>query len=290
MTAPPPGSPEWLKTVSASKVAAILGVSPWESPRSLWHLMRGDLPPQAQNAAMSRGQYLEAGVLAWWRDQHPEVTDLTEQHYATRADMPWAAATLDALAQDTHGNTIVVEVKTAARADEWGEPGSDEIPAYYAAQVLWQLAMVPDAAFACCAVLLGPGLELREYVIQRDPDLIEAIVGRCKAFFDSLSADVPPDLDDSLATFEAIRALHPDIDAGECVELSLAQAGEFLDAGDAAKAAVTRERAAKTVVLDALGKAQYGTHEGLRVARRQPSRNGVSLYSATKTRLTRDTA
>lgn len=283
-TAPVPGSPEWTALVTASKVAAILGVSPYESPYSMWVKMRGDVPAQEQTKRMARGHYLEAGVLNWWVDQHPEVTHVSEQVYATRESLPWAAATLDALATDSLGNTIVVEVKTAARADEWGVPGTDEIPAYYAAQVLWQLALVPQAQFAHVAVLLGPGLEFAEFVIQRDDDLIDAITARCKDFFDSLAGDDPPDLDDHVATYEAIRAIHPDIEPGLTVELTPEQADEFLAAGDAAKAAISRERAAKTVVLAALGKAQYGVTDGLRVARRQPSKNGVALYAATKIR------
>jgi len=285
MSAPEPGSTDWYALMSASKVAAVLGVSPWESPRSLWHKMRGDILPEAQTKVQARGHYLEAGVLAWWRDQH-DLTSCETQVYVTKDE--WACATLDALATDAHGNTIVVEVKTAARADEWGTPGTDEIPAYYAAQVMWQLALVPDAQFAAVAVLLGPGLDLCEYVVPRDEGLIGAITDRCRDFYDSLSGDEPPDLDDSVATFLTIKAIHPDIDPGAEVELTIEHAAEFLDSGDAERAAVKRARAAKTVVLDALGDAQYGVCEGLRVARRQPSSNGSpALYVATKTRLTK---
>lgn len=285
---PAPGSPQWLQLVTASKVAAILGVSPYESPRSLWHRMRNELPNQPQTKDMSRGHYLEAGVLAWWKDQHNLIGPVLTQHYATLPDMAWAAATLDALVTDDMGNTIVVEVKTSARADEWGSPGTDEIPAYYAAQIMWQLAMVPDAHFACVAVLLGPGLDLVEFVVQRDDDLIAAIVERCHGFYVSLmDDDAAPDLDDHVATFEAIRALHPDITPAAEAELTREQAAEFLDSGDVAKASAARERAAKTVVLDVMAKAQYGVCGGLRVARRQPSKNGVALYTATKTRLTK---
>jgi putative phage-type endonuclease len=291
---PEPGSPEWLRLMTASKVAAVLGVSPWESPRSLWHRMRGELPSDDGNnvAAKARGHYLEAGCLAWWEDQHPEVLDTTllEQHYATRADMPWAAATLDALAHDVHGNTIVVEVKTSQSNDDWGTPGTDEIPAYYAAQIMWSFAMVPEAQLAYVAVLFGyPRLGFEEYVIQRDDDLIAAITQRCRAFYDSLASDEPPDLDDSVATYEAIRAIHPLINEGEKVELTPEQAFEFLDAGDCAKAAVVRERAAKTVVLDVMGNAQFGYSNGLKVARRQPSNGTVALYTATKIRPIQDT-
>jgi putative phage-type endonuclease len=292
-TAPAPGSTEWLKTVSASKVAAILGVSKWHSPYSMWRAMRGELPADdGKNADdKARGHYLESGVLAWWADQHDLLLglDIATQVYVTHPDLPWVTCTMDALAKDRHGNTIVVEIKTDDSHDEWGKPGSDEIPAYYAAQVMWSLACVPEAQFACVAVLFGyPHLGFEEFVVQRDDELIAGIVKRCQEFYESLTSDVPPDLDDHVATYEAIRALHPDIEPGLTEELTDEQADEFLEAGDCAKAAVKRERAAKTVVLDVMGRAQYGvTAAGLRVARRQPGKGGVSLYAATKIRATK---
>ena len=39
-----PGSPAWTRRITATKVAAILGVSPWDSPRSMWAKMRGEMP------------------------------------------------------------------------------------------------------------------------------------------------------------------------------------------------------------------------------------------------------
>ena len=58
-----PGSDRWNSLVTASKVSAILGLSPYESPRSLWHKMRGDIPAQPQTRAQARGTHLEAGIL-----------------------------------------------------------------------------------------------------------------------------------------------------------------------------------------------------------------------------------
>ena len=40
MNAPAPGSPEWQRLMTASKVAAVLGLSPWQSPRNLTEGMK----------------------------------------------------------------------------------------------------------------------------------------------------------------------------------------------------------------------------------------------------------
>lgn len=275
MTAPAPGSPEWASKVTASKVAAILGLSPWESPYSMWLKMRGDIETDdGSNAdAKKRGHYLESGVVAWWLDQHPNHGEVAEQVHNRLGD--WAAATPDLVGDnDGDGNEFVMDAKTAASADDWG----DEPPPYYLVQSLWQLACNPSASVAYIAVLFGrPQLAFREYRIERDDELIASIVTRCREFYDSLALDEAPDLDDSVATYEAIRALHPEIDRDLDVEVSREAAHEYVAANLALKDAETRERAAKTVLLGAMGRARTATCDGVTVARRQPNKYGVSL-------------
>ena len=151
-----PGSPEWNRLVAASKVSAILGLSPSDSPLTMWLRMKGQLPSDDGSNAKdkARGHYLEGGVLQWWKDRH-KVAAGREQEFCTVPGIPWGAATPDLLTTDDFGNLCVVDAKTAATADDWGTPGTDEAPAYYAAQALWQLAMVPEAQVAYIAVLFG---------------------------------------------------------------------------------------------------------------------------------------
>ena len=271
MNAPAPGSPEWQKLMTASKVAAVLGLSPWESPRSLWLKMRGDLPADPGNDATRRGQYLEDGILNWWSDRHPDIVYPTPQAFLMRED--WAASTPDLVVEDDgFGNRAVVDAKTAARDDDWGQPGTDEIPPYYLAQMLWQM-WTHDAQVGYVAVLFGTRLRFEEYVVQRDDELIAGIVAKCRAFYDSLSQDVPPPLDDHVADYAATVKTVTGINAQEAVELADNVAADYLQAlayKDAAPIFAAR-------VLDAMGEAQYATHNGQRIARRQKKGDGVSL-------------
>jgi putative phage-type endonuclease len=291
VNAPTPGSAEWLRIVTASKVAAILGVSPWESPYSIWHRMRGELPPVEVTEAMKRGNFLEAGVLAWWQDRHPEFPDCTPQYWATRDDLLWAAATPDlrAIGRRADGpEIVVVDAKTASHADDWGTPGTDEIPTHYLTSTYWQLAMTPDATRAY-VVLLGPFLEFSEYVVERDEAIQDDLIARCAKFYDSLSGNVPPDLDDTVATFDTLKAMNPDIDKGERAEIPADVAVEYVTAITDAKAATAREVGAKSALLAHMGDAQYATANGVRIARRQPNKYGVSLIAtATPADLTGD--
>ena len=86
-TPPLPGTPEWVRLVTASKVAAIVGASPWESPRSLWHKMRGDLTDNTPPTdAMQRGHLLEPAVITWWQHRHPDADTLTLQPWHPLGD------------------------------------------------------------------------------------------------------------------------------------------------------------------------------------------------------------
>ena len=278
-----PGSPEWSRLITASKVAAILGVSPWESPRSIWHKMRGDVPREPQKDHQARGHYLEPAILAWWRDQHPEHADYREQPDYKLGD--WSAATPDATAiLGTEGEAdwhqVLVEAKSAANMDDWGEPGTDVIPAYYLVQVQWQMHV--SGIHRCYVPAIGPRLKFDEWVVDYDADTGPLLEARMREFYDSLSADVPPPLDDSVATFNVIRKLHPEIERGESVEIDELEARLLIDRQADMKALEPLLRKSKATVLDLMGRAQYATCNGVRIARRQPRGDDVTFVITAK--------
>lgn len=274
-----PGSEAWLKVITASKVAAVLGVSIYDSPRSLYHQMRGDVVRTDEpNDVQSRGHYLEPAILAWFYDQHPELQPVGRQVYATRPEMPWAAATLDSLAFGPTGH-VVVEAKSSANDDEWGKPGTDEIPAYYAAQVIWgmHLASAPVAYVP----IITSRLEFREYVVAYDKQLALDIEARCHQFWLDVQDGTTPPLDDHVATFESLRRANPDIARDMDVELDVDVARRYLQARidvATAKAALT---GAGSVLLEAMGTARMAKVAGASIARRQNTSSGIpALYPA----------
>lgn len=266
-----PGSPEWAKRVTASKVAGILGVSPFTSPRATWHLMHGDVPAWDGNDATRRGQFLEAGVLAWFRHRHGITDDRQWADQPSYSLGDWAAATPDAM---TLGLPDVAEVLVDAKTTsdfEWVE-----VPVHYYAQALWAMHVSGIHEFRF-AVLHG-GLRFAEYVVGYDADLAADIEAKCRAFYDSLAADEPPPLDDSVATWEAVRKVHPDIERGEEVEVDIKTARALVDWCDELKHTEAAARLAKSTVIDRMGRAQYATHNGVRIARRQLGKGGVVTF------------
>lgn len=267
-----PGAPAWCARVTASKVAGILGLSPWDSPLRTWHVMAGNLPADDGNNAdaKARGHYLENGVLDWWLDQHALRFEVERQPSFSLGD--WAAATPDMLATDFDGETVLVDAKTAATDDHWTDT---EPPAYYFASSLWQLACAPEAKRVHLAVLFGrPRLSFREYVIERDDALIAGLIDECRTFYDTVQAGQEPGLSDMACDYDVIRTVHPDIDRDGVVLLPDDLVTDFLtDAAHEKRAPVT-----KAAILAAMGTARLAKDSlGRTVARRQPKGDAVTL-------------
>jgi putative phage-type endonuclease len=127
----------------------------------------------------------------------------------------------------------VLETKTDAGSDEWGEEGTDEIPVHYRAQVLWQMDVM-GVARAHVSCLRVHDWKIREYVIEHDPDVplgydvthaLDATGKLCDLCTDILAMRVaatgflvridrqdPPDVDWRPATAYALKQLHPSLE------------------------------------------------------------------------------
>lgn len=272
----PVESPEWhqLRTrgLGGSEIAAAVGLSPWESPYALWQRKAGRIPPQWESPSMDWGKRLEPPIADAFREGHPEFLQLAGGLYGKGFQI----ASPDRLLADVTGAPVaVLEVKTAdsfAR-DQWGPSGSDEIPPYYRCQVLWYLDVL-DLPVAHVTVLIG-GNDYREYTIKASAREQAWLRWRGRKFWRSLLDGTPPDLDDSVHTYEAVRQLHPDITPTEAVEVDL----EAYEAWRAADAELKRLKGvinlSRSLITQEMHDARYGLNFGTKVVRRQSTKGGA---------------
>lgn len=284
-------SPEWhaarAQGIGASEVAAVLGLSPWESYFSLWHRKAGLIGPQPVNDEMRWGHYLEPAIAARFADEHPELRVQRTGTWRAKA-MPFQIANPDRLAYARvgvsssrfayGGRRVPVEIKWSPNGDGWGKAGTDEIPIYYRCQIMWQLDVL-GAPYGYVAALVGS--EYREYVV--DYDLTDALLMRNAAeeFMNSLERGEAPDIDATGHTYQVLRELHPDIedrDAQISDDVALMWPMEKANAERAAAA----EQLWKNKLLAEMGTARYATYDGQRIARRQPSGHGSIALHAVK--------
>jgi putative phage-type endonuclease len=221
---------EWLAArrqgVTASEIAVIMGLSPYSSPFALYHQKTGDLPPPGDNMAMALGRHLEDFVCGQFDDLHPEwvVTGCGRDLYA-HPDRAWQMATPDRevweyeVERETNGTELtvtpaVLEAKTSASYDGWGDDGTDEIPVHYRCQVLWQMDVLGvQTGYVACLFLHSR--QLRVYELTMGPSEREDLrIMRREAmrFLHLIEAGPPPEVDWRPATSAALRHLHPDVE------------------------------------------------------------------------------
>lgn len=238
-----PSNPEWHRLraggVSASEIAAVLGLSKWDSEFSLYHRKVNGWDVEA-NDEMSTGTILEPAIADLWAyhcDPHENLT-LDRAGLYAHSERPWQLVTPDRLVSavcptceggqhrpETFGcwdcrNTgcdgppaAVLELKWTGSWDGWGEDGTDDIPVYYRAQVLWQADVLGVGQWYLG--VLGPsGFRAYTGVIDRAAERDLMLMRREAAtFLARLERGDPPSIDDGhAATIAALKRLHPSIE------------------------------------------------------------------------------
>lgn len=293
----PAGSPEWHAAraglvMTGSRIAAAAGISPFESPFSLYHRMTGAIGEPEETPVMEWGNRLESAVVQKFADEHPEL-HVTRTGTWRNDERPWQQGTPDGLlwtpdpewTEPSHPDIIdaprldlraLLEVKTARYDDDWGTSGTDQIPVHYLAQVLWYLDTLGlDLAYV--AVLVG-GSDYREYLIEYDESEALRLREIGLDFLAMVKEGIRPDIDGHSQTYQTIKELHPDIEP-TTVEVSDATAFALFDAKYDYDAAAIAFAAARARLADDVGSAHYAYWRGIKVAdRRVKKADGSTPY------------
>lgn len=279
-----PGSPEWhaarARGIGGSEIAAVLGLSPWESRFSLWHRKMGLAAPVAQNDVMYWGNRLEAVIRDEFNLRHaddlPPVRTIGTWRHGAR---PWQIANPDGRLDDE-----LYEGKTAYNSDGWGEPGTDEIPVYYRTQVIWYLDVF--GLKRCHLAVLVSGSDYREYVVEYAPDEVEIMLDAARDFLDTLERRERPSIDDHDATYQVVREMHPEIDDVK-VDIPGHIAVPYVDAYAAHKAAEAEKKRTAAELADFMGSARRAYFDGEQIAMRvRSSGDGPPSVKRTTTKKT----
>lgn len=271
---------EWLEArrlrITASEIAVVMGLSPYDSPYSLYHRKLGNLPPVEDTAAMERGRVLEPYIAEKFAERHPEfrVTGDGRELYA-HPERDWMAATPDRLLCDWRTDpddplmTAVLECKVDGGSPDWGEEGTDVIPVHYRAQVIWQCSVmgVSTAYVACLNVARW---QVREYVVEMDDaarDDLTLMLGEARDFLDRIDSEEPPGVDWRPATAAALKALYPSL-ADADWEIPASLASRYRSAVAKAKAAEQKKRLYENQIRARIGDARRATSGGEVIARR----------------------
>ena len=162
---------EWLEArrqgITASEIAIVMGLAPaeWPSAFSLYHQKLGDLPAAEDSLSLRVGRHFESLVCELFAERYPglDVYGDGRMLYA-HPGRPWQRATPDRLLYESprvlhlradedvvctcivSEPVAVLEAKTSATYDGWGDDGTDEIPVHYRCQALWQMDVMGAGA------------------------------------------------------------------------------------------------------------------------------------------------
>jgi len=224
----------WLEArrsvITATDIAAILGLHPYRTPREVYLDKMGLLPEVPENEPMYWGTALESPIaqrFAFSRGVVPEKAGFTRH-----PDYPHFGATPDFLI----GKDALLEVKTAGinAGRNFGEAGSDFVPDQYLCQVMWQM-FVTGRKKGFLAVLIA-GQDYREYDIPYSEEMVRRMVFHASKFWgEYIQAETPPPISGAEPDTERLRSQHP-LDDGSMIAASpemediAAELGNLLEA------------------------------------------------------------
>lgn len=282
-----PGTPDWDAaraglTITATEIAAVVGLSPWMSRFTLWHKKAGlRVAPFEMTPAIEWGNRLEDAVAAKWQDEHPGHIAAPAGTWRHR-EREWQRATPDRIIYPQPVDEFelpgrpsgLLEVKTSPMGDEWGPDGADDgVPIWYRCQVMWQMDVL-GVRHTDLAVLIS-GHDYREYTVDYDETEAKILRDAAEQFLAEVRDGVRPPIDSADDTYKTIR-VQPDSFDDVDVEIAAEAAARYENAQAEAKAAAAELTAAKAVVLDLIGTGRRAVCDGRRVAYRIPKPDGTT--------------
>lgn len=203
---------EWRRQgIGGSDVAAICGLSKWDSAFSLYMTKRGEVdePDLSDNPTVTFGARLEPIIPPWFHEE-TGLHLIGEQTWAEHPDHPHHRCTLDAYVVESPTSSIddalgVAEIKvTGDTPDEWEQ----QIPNAYAVQGQWQMHVTGHRHLWFPIVHVHRRV-LRVYEMERDDGVIAELVRLVDQFWQQVQDGTPPPVDGHEATTRAIREAYP---------------------------------------------------------------------------------
>lgn len=210
--------------IGGSDAGAVIGVSQYRTPYDVWAEKVGEIEPAdlSDKEAVQWGNILEDVIAQEYaRRSGDKVRRVNKM--MTHPEHPFLAAHVD---RKIEGKNEGLEVKTAGffLGKEYGEEGSDELPAHYIAQTMHYMAVTGWDCMHIAALIGGQRLWIGR--VERDEKLIQQIIQAEVEFWRRVVDRKPP----------------PPSNQDDCKNLFPSSNGESIIATDQALQAMDRLR------------------------------------------------
>ena len=193
-----------MQGIGGSDVAVIMGYNPWKKPYALYCEKVGLVPPEdlSENEAVEWGTKLEPIVA----QKFSEVTGKKLKRWGTvcNPDAPWQMANFDRLIV---GEDCGLECKTANafKKEEWE---GDNVPDAYYTQSQWYIFLSGLEGWWIACLIGGQHFEYK--YIPRNDTFIADMLEKVTDFWENhVLAKVPPEVDGSESSTEALKKVYP---------------------------------------------------------------------------------
>lgn len=273
---PPPGSPEWRKLITASKVPAMVRYPEghelagqytgcdYYSAFERWHLMNGTweehIDSDTQKMFDDAHDAEDYGANVWKRANPGWQLNKGEVTYTSRNLRFPHCVTLDRRAR-RGSRRHIIEVKRPRRdtgvRDNWW------------LQVIFQMGVsgIHEASVVIIPVYGEPQI----YEIEWDETVFQRICADAEHFWGLLHNGTPPEAGDSENAKEILAALRP-VTEGASFDVPDSAVDELRDAYEELEAAQRRVTSAENSVAEMMGDSATAVWNGARIASRQAGR------------------
>ena len=198
--------------MSRSDAAAILGISRFATPYTVWADKTGRLPPAEDTEAARQGRDLEEYVARRWTEATGRRVGKVNAMLYNQA-YPFAHADVD---RRVIGENAGLECKTTSSISLKKFRGV-EFPEQYYVQCVHYLAVTGWDRWYLAVLVLGR--EFLHYTLERDQAEIDALMGAERDFWLLVENDTPPGMDGNELTSSALREVYEATDRGDVVDL-----------------------------------------------------------------------
>lgn len=196
---------EWLalrsRYIGGSDAAAVVGLNAHSSPYALWAEKTGKVPGFAGNLATEVGAYLEEFIAQKFAQETGKKVRNCNLSFLN-SQYPFAIANIDL---EIVGEDAGLEIKFTDSLNMKKFKGG-EYPSNYYVQCVHYLAVTGKKRWYL-AVLIG-NKEFKWFVIERDEAEIAALMEAEAEFWELVKNDIPPAIDGTQATTDAIKTIY----------------------------------------------------------------------------------
>ena len=259
--------------LGSSDIPAIMGFSRFANAYDIWLLKTGRVQPQEKTQDyIQAGNLLERPVINWCESFLDMKIDTDEKKLERQVEGLPIVTHMDGEVLDS-GEPVEVKTEGVDHPifEPWGEAGTDEVPEYTYLQAHCHL-MATDREICHVPTFLG-GRGFGYFFVKRDNKIVELIKQQAIDFWENhVLKDIPPESPPSLAMAKRIRSVE-----GDPVTIPDEIVRQWLDAKDAASAAVKQKEFYQAEILAALDGHEMGTCELGDVTNFSQNRKGYTV-------------